>query len=129
MSSLSISVYCLSSSERIPVLFSGTMQCLQFLFSRPKLAIKLAIYSPDIPEGSSDLYINYPQVLELTLSQSHLNGENAAQFSAAVAIHTVPISRSTWYPLLLGEQRLCGFKALPNAFTHDQRCGNRAPKP
>ena len=30
-------------------------------------------------------------ILELTLSQSHLNGENASRFSAAVDIHTVPI--------------------------------------
>ena len=65
----------------------------------------MPIYSPDIPEGSSDFTINYPQILELTLSQSHLPGEDAAQFSAAVAIHTVPIFRSTWYPLLLGEKR------------------------
>ena len=34
-------------------------------------------------------------------------------FSAAVAIHTVPILRSTWYPLLLLGQRRCGFKACP----------------
>ena len=37
-------------------------------------------------------------------------------FSAAVAIHTVPICRSTWCPLLLGSQRRCG---LHKAFTHD----------
>ena len=43
-----------------------------------KVKVKVAIYSPDIPEDSSDFYINYPQVLELTFSQSHLPGENAA---------------------------------------------------
>ena len=41
--------------------------------------------------GSADFYIIYPQVLELALSLSHLPGENAAQFSAAVAIRTVLI--------------------------------------
>ena len=45
------------------------------------------------PVGPVDFYINYPKVglLELTLSQSHLLGENAAHFSPAVAIHTVLI--------------------------------------
>ena len=37
------------------------------------------------------LYINYPLVLELALSRSHLPWENATQFSAVVAIHTMPI--------------------------------------
>ena len=46
---------------------------------------KGSVYSPDIRSRFSRLYIIYPQVLELTLSQSHL------QFAAAVAIHTVPI--------------------------------------
>ena len=41
--------------------------------------------------GSADFTLFTPQVLELTLSQSHLLGENAAQFSAPVAIRTVPI--------------------------------------
>ena len=50
------------------------------------------VYSLDIPVNRfSGLYIIYPHVLELALSQSHLHGENVAQFSAAVAIHTVPI--------------------------------------
>ena len=53
--------------------------------------LKVYVYSPDIPSQFSRLYINYPQLLEITLSQSHLPGENAAQFSAAVAIHRVPI--------------------------------------
>ena len=50
------------------------------------------VYSPDIPVNRfSGLHIIYPQVLELALSQSHIPGENAAQFSAAVVIRTVPI--------------------------------------
>ena len=49
------------------------------------------IYITDIPSGFSALYIT-PKVLELTLSLSHLPGENAAQFSETVAIHTVLIS-------------------------------------
>ena len=79
-----------------------------------KVKVKMCIYSPDIPVNMfSGLYIIYPQVLELALSQSHLPREYAAQFSAAVAIRMVPIFRSTWYPLLLSRQRQCGFKACP----------------
>ena len=48
-------------------------------------------YSNRYPHTFSRLYINYPQVLELTFSQSHLPGENAAQFAAAVANHTAPL--------------------------------------
>ena len=56
------------------------------------LKVKVHVYSPDIRAyRSSRLYINYSQVLKLTLSQFHLQGENAAQFSSAVAIHTVQI--------------------------------------
>ena len=50
----------------------------------------MRVYSPDIPVGSAD-FINYPQVLEFTLSQFHLPADYAAKLSAAVAIHTVPI--------------------------------------
>ena len=56
--------------------------------------VKMRIYSPDIPIGSlefTSLHITCPKVLDLVLLQSHLPGENAAQFSAAGAIHTVPI--------------------------------------
>ena len=41
------------------------------------------------PRSFSGLYINHPQVLELPLSQSHISGENAAQFSAIAIIHIV----------------------------------------
>ena len=51
--------------------------------------VKVRVYSPDIDSRFSGLYINYTQVLELTLSQSQLPGKNAAQFSAAVAFHTL----------------------------------------
>ena len=37
----------------------------------------------------SGLSITYPQVLELTISPSHILGENAVFFSAAEAIHTI----------------------------------------
>ena len=43
------------------------------------------------PQRLIGLYINYPQILELALSQSHLPGENAVQFYAGVALRTVPI--------------------------------------
>ena len=58
---------------------------------RVNVKVKVCVYSPDIPCSFSRLYINYPKVLELTLSQSHLPGETAAQFSAALANHTVLI--------------------------------------
>ena len=83
-----------------------------------KVKVKVYVFSPDIPVNRfSGLYIIYTQVLELALSQSHLPGENAEQFSAAVAIRTVPTFRSTWYPLLLGGQKRCGFKVYPR-FLH-----------
>ena len=40
-------------------------------------------------------------------------GRMQRKFSAAVAIRTVPICRSIWYPSLLGGQRRCGFKTCP----------------
>ena len=46
---------------------------------------------PIAPVGSSDFISITHQVLELTLSQSHLPKQNAAQFSADVPIHTVPV--------------------------------------
>ena len=52
--------------------------------------VKVSVYGPDIPVGSR-LYINYSEALEFLLSQSRLPGENVPQFSAVVAIHTVPI--------------------------------------
>ena len=41
---------------------------------------KVCVYSPDISSRYSGLYISYSHVLELTLSQSHLPGENAVHF-------------------------------------------------
>ena len=40
-------------------------------------------------------------------------GVECSTFSAAEAIHTVLIFHSTWYPVLSGGQRRCGFKASP----------------
>ena len=50
------------------------------------------VYGADIPKYRfRGLYLNYPQMLELTLSQSLLPRENAGQFSAPAVIHIVPI--------------------------------------
>ena len=49
-------------------------------------------------------------------------------FSAAVAIHTVPIFHSTWHPLLLGGQRRCGFKDRPRLLHMTSAMGIE-PKP
>ena len=61
--------------------------------------VKVYVYSPDIPACRfSGLYINYPQVLELKLSQSHLPGlgENAAKVSVAVLIFVPPGTHFCW---------------------------------
>ena len=65
-------------------------------------------------------------LLELTLSQSHLSGENAAQFYADVAIHTVPniVPHCTYYT---GWTEAVWIQGLPKASTHDQRRSNRTP--
>ena len=46
--------------------------------------------SPDIPLGSADLTLITPRCWN-SLFLTHIPGENAAQFSALVTIHTVPI--------------------------------------
>ena len=61
-----------------------------------------------------------------SLFQSHLPGENVAQFSAAVAIHVIPI----FIPpgtITAGWTEALWIQSLPKAFTHDQRCRNRTP--
>ena len=70
----------------------------------------MAIYSPDIPSIYIGLYIKLPPGIRThSFTVSSPWGECRA-FSAAEAIHTVPIFRSTWYPLLLCG---CVFKACP----------------
>ena len=78
--------------------------------------VKVHVYSPDILSKFTGLYMSYTQVLELTLSQYHLPGENAAQFSAAVAVHTVPffVSCGTHYCWV---DRSGVDSNLPKAFT------------
>ena len=46
------------------------------------------VYSPDIPVSSADFTLITPKYWN-SLFQSHLPGQNAAQFSAAVANRTV----------------------------------------
>ena len=53
--------------------------------------VKVYVYSSDVPNTISRLYISYPQVLELALWQSHLPGDDAAQFTAAGPIYIAPI--------------------------------------
>ena len=72
----------------------------------------MVIYNPDIPKGSPNLTSVTPRYGTHSFTVSSLLGEWST-FSAAVAIHTVPNFCSTWYPLLLGGQRRCGFKACP----------------
>ena len=75
----------------------------------------MRVYSPDIPVGSADFYINYPQILELTIAQSHYPGEIAAQFSAAVATYRCQFS----FHLVLvtaGLTEAVWIQSLPNAF-------------
>ena len=89
----------------------------------PLLRGKVYVDSPDMAVYNfSGLYINYPQVLEFTLSQSHLPGERTAQFSAAVAIHTAPIfiSPGTYYYWV-------DIGGVDSKLAHSQCCGNRTP--
>ena len=58
---------------------------------KQEIKVKVCVYNPDIPRRFSGFYSIYPEVLELTLSQSHLPGQNAVQMSATVAIHAVQI--------------------------------------
>ena len=39
-----------------------------------KVKVKVYVYSPDIPSSFNRLYINYPQVMELTHSHSSPRG-------------------------------------------------------
>ena len=80
------------------------------------------------PSRFIGLYMNYPKVLELTLLQSHLPGENAAQFSVAEAIHTVPIVAppGTHY---CGWTEVVWIQSVPMVLTHDRHCRNRTPDP
>ena len=89
--------------------------------------VKEYVYSPGIQVYRfSGLYIDYPQLLELTLSQSHLPGENSAQYSAAVAIHKFSLHL---VPITIGQKEVVWILSLPKAFTYDHRCGNRTPDP
>ena len=54
------------------------------------LKVNVCVYSSDIPVGSED-YTLITLRYWTSLSQSHLLGENAAQFSEVVPIHTSPI--------------------------------------
>ena len=80
------------------------------------------------PRRFSGLYINYCQLLELTLSQSHLPGENTTQFSAAVAIRIVPIVVPSGTHYCWVDRRNVDSE-LAQAFTHGQSCGNRTRDP
>ena len=75
---------------------------------------------------------NYPLVSELTLVRSHLPGENPvlAAFEAHSTVHpsTYIFPRSTRYPSLLGDQRHCEVRRLPDTFTHSQQLGSN-PRP
>ena len=81
------------------------------------MKVEVYVYSPDITSRFSGLYINYPQVLELLLWQSHLSGEHAAYYSAAVGImqcqfwfHLVPITAEWTVAVWI--------QSLPKAFTY-----------
>ena len=87
--------------------------------------VKVFVYSPDIPVGSADFTVCTPRHWNSLLHSLISQGGNAEQFPAAAAIHILPflVPPGTHYCWC----RLCGFKASPRLFTHDQRCGNRTP--
>ena len=72
--------------------------------------------------------MNYPQVLKLSLSQSHLSGKNAHIFCNWSNSHSTNFS----FHLVLitaGWPEAVWIRSLPEAFAHDQRWGNRTPDP
>ena len=80
------------------------------------IKVNIYIYSPDIPVGSEDFTSITLSTLELALSQSHLTGENAAQFSTAEAIHSTNfVPPGTHYA---GWTEAMWIQSLPKSFTN-----------
>ena len=67
-------------------------------------------------QGHNNFYHPPAQVLEPTLSQSHPLGENAAEYSAVVAIHTAPVSFHQ-VPITAGWLEAVWIESLPKALT------------
>ena len=65
----------------------------------------MRVYSPRIPEGSADFTLVTPMYFN-SLFQSHLSGENAAQF-----LQLKPFTQYQFSFHLQGGQSRCGFKA------------------
>ena len=96
--------------------------------TKSKVKVKVVIYSLISPKAYRTLHQLTPGIGTHSSTVSFSQGEYSA-FSAAVAIHTVPILRSTWYPLFVGWTEAVWIQSLPKAFTHDQRCVNRTADP
>ena len=72
--------------------------------------VKVMFIFKIFPVGSGDFTIITPRLLELTFAQSHQPRENAAYFLQLQQFTHYQFP-TTWYPLMLGRQRWCGFKA------------------
>ena len=87
------------------------------------LKVKVCVHSPDIPIGSGTLH-QLPPGIKHSFTVSSPWGE-CSTFSAAVAIHTVPI----FVPP--GTHFCCVVDGggVASKLAHDCHCGNRTPDP
>ena len=77
-----------------------------------KVKVKVVIYNSISAKAHGTWHLLSAYIATHSFTVTSPWGEYIA-FSAAEAIHTVPIFRSTWFPLLLGGHRWCRFKAYP----------------
>ena len=77
-----------------------------------KAIYKACVYSPDIPLGSADFTLITPRYWNSRFYSLISLGRMQHFFCTCSHAHSTNF-RSTWYPLLLGGQKHCGFKAYP----------------
>ena len=78
---------------------------------KKRIRVKVIVCSPDIPVGSSNFYINRPPGIEThSFTVWSTCGECCTISYSCGHTHSTSFC-STWYPLLLGGQRQCGFNA------------------
>ena len=102
--------------------------CTMFCTICMYLNVKVRVYSTDMSSRFSGLYINYPHVLELSLSKSNLLGRNTTHF--------LQLKTFTQYQLFVPyDTNSCQVarsgvdSKLAQSFTHNRRCGKRAAEP
>ena len=92
-------------------------------FELRKEFLNLCEMAPRYPLSSADIYINYPQVLELTLSQSHLTGKNAAHFlqlkpfTQNIFLFHLTLITAGWTEAAWKNKEILISQILPKAYT------------